>query len=572
MAKRWTYQDAPSPDLIKALSQSLGVEEALATLLVQRGVQTFEEAETFFRPDLAQLHDPFLMAGMREAVERLEKSIHQQEKVLIYGDYDVDGTTAVAMLYRFLQPYLPNLHFYIPDRHQEGYGISHQAVQWAQSENFKLIIALDCGIKAVAQVNAAKMAGIDVIICDHHLPSDTLPSAHAILNPKQTHCHYPFKELSGCGIGFKFLQGFCQKKKIDLKLLYAHLDLVVVSIAADMVPMVGENRTLAYFGLKKINHSPRPGLKALIDTSGLRQTASLDIRNLVFVISPRINAVGRLQHAHQAVSLLAANDSSSAEQFATDLNQINRQRKDLDHHCTEEALEMIAQQEQEDGKHKSTVLYAPHWHKGILGIVAARCIEHYYRPTVILSQDGIDKEQAVGSARSIQNFDLYQAIQDCGDLLTRYGGHRYAAGISLPVKNIPAFRARLEEIAQQRISSTQMIPTQEVDLKIHLDQLDDKFYRILRQFAPFGPHNMRPVFVSEQLIWEDVRVLKEKHLKLRVQQREGQARFPVIAFGMADQYSALLQSKSLDLCYCIEENHYQGKKTLQLIAKDFKFN
>lgn len=570
MEKRWIFKPIPSASEVETLASVLGVEPTVALLLVQRGVHTFDEAKSFFRPNLKELHDPFLMKGMTAAVTRLEDAMRKQEKVLIYGDYDVDGTTAVALVYGFLQGYYKHLDYYIPNRHKEGYGISKIAIDWAKQEGFSLIIALDCGIKSVELVAYAQNLGIDFIICDHHLPGEAIPPAYSVLDPKQADCHYPFKHLSGCGIGFKFVQAFCQHNGIEPSRLFEYMDLVVVSIAADIVPMVGENRILAYHGLQKLNHTPRVGLKALIQASGFKDELSLDIRNLVFSIGPRINAVGRMQHAKEAVELLISHEKSKADDFAKIIDQINQQRKEIDTASTQEALEMIEHLQQNGQATHTTVLFKADWHKGVLGIIAARCIEMHHRPTIILTQD--EEDILVGSARSAGGFNLYEALEDCSDLLLKYGGHQQAAGLSMHKGNLEVFKMRFEEKVASLIKETQRTPQIEVDLKIKLSQITSKFFRILKQFAPFGPENMRPIFVTENLIAQYPRILREKHLSFQVKQEGSPLTFRVIAFGMADFYEALLQAKSVNICYSIEENLYQGKNYLQLRVRDLKFN
>jgi single-stranded-DNA-specific exonuclease len=568
MEKRWIYKPLPKRKITEALANSLKIEEALATLLVQRNIQSFAEAKSFFRPSLEDLHDPFLMRDMDKAVERLELSIFNREKVLIYGDYDVDGTTSIALVYGFLQGYHPYLDFYVPDRHQEGYGISRKAIDWAYSEGFKLIIALDCGIKSVDLIEYASSLGIDFIICDHHLPGDQAPPAYAVLDPKQKDCNYPFKELSGCGIGFKFLQAFCQNNGIDPTRLYDFLDLLVVSIAADIVPIVGENRILAYYGLQKLNHTPRIGLKALLKTAGLNGDITLDIRSLVFGIGPRINAVGRLKHARQAVELLIAHDNQKADEVAELINQINSERQSIDAASTQEALEMIALIEAESLGAKTTVVFQPHWNKGVVGIMAARLIERYHRPTIVLTQH---EGRLTGSGRSVPGFNLYQAIEACSDLLEEFGGHHQAAGLTMMPENLAIFKSRFERIVAESISDEQLMPPLEVDLKINLSQITPKFYRILKQMAPFGPENMRPIFVAENVAFEAPILLKERHLKFKVKTPENHNYFHVIGFGMGELFPKLQESKRIDLCFVIEENHYLGKSTIQLQARDIRF-
>jgi single-stranded-DNA-specific exonuclease len=569
MEKRWIYKTLPKRKLVDSLAQAIQVDEPIATLLVQRGIDTFDSAKSYFRPSLTDLHDPFLMKGMEKAVERLEHSIAEREKVLIYGDYDVDGTTSIALVYGFLQGYHSQLDFYVPDRHKEGYGISKTAIDWASREGFKLIIALDCGIKSVGLTEYATSLGIDFIICDHHLPGEQVPEAYAVLDPKQPDCNYPFKELSGCGIGFKLMQAFCEKNSIELDRLYSFLDLLVVSIASDIVPIVGENRILAYYGLQKLNHTPRIGLKALMKSAGFTNESLMDIRNLVFGIGPRINAVGRLQHARQAVELLIAHDSQKADEVAEIINQINTQRQSIDALATQEALTILADEEITKDNAQATVVFQPHWNKGVLGIMAARLIEQYHRPTIVLTEH---EGRLTGSGRSIPGFNLYEAIAECADLLVEFGGHHQAAGLTLAPENLHLFKARFQQAVANHILPEQLIPPVEVDLKLRLNQITPKFYRILKQMAPFGPENMRPIFVSDNVMVEDIKILKEKHLKFKARQSSESSEYTVIGFGMADYLAQLQANPKIQLCYSIEENYYQGKTTLQLRMRDIRFS
>ena len=566
MKKRWIYRDIPDRDLIHNLAQSINVVGSLATLLIQRGVKDFDAAKTFFRPSLENLHDPFLMLNMAQTMDVLDAYVGTDKKILIYGDYDVDGTTAVSLLYSFLRKLHQNLDFYLPDRHKEGYGVSQKAIEWAYQEGFELIISLDCGIRAIDAIQNARDKGIDFIVCDHHLPGEKLPPATAILNPKQSNCNYPFKELTGCGIAFKLIQAFCQHFSVDIIEAWNLLDLVAVSIALDMVPIIGENRTLAFFGLQKLNEKACPGLQALIDIAGLKNKISLSIGDLVFKLGPRINAVGRLRHASKAVEMLISDDEKQTSALSIELNRLNQERKHLDHTCTQEALEMLKSK----GESATTVLYNPDWHQGIIGIVAARCIEQYHRPTIILTasdEDGV----LVGSARSVPGFNLYEAINQCGDLLTRYGGHKQAAGLSVSLDKLEIFRQKFEEVVQNTIQKEELIAPLNIDLKIDLDAITPKFYNIIQQMAPFGPENMRPVFVSEALVCTQIRLLKDKHVRFYVRQKEGKRLFPVIGFNMADYYEGLINANLLNLCYVIEQNEYQGKQSLQLQARDIQF-
>lgn len=569
MEKRWI--DKPLPQTaeenhtIVQLSNSLNISTLLATLLWQRGISNFEEARLYFRPSLTHLHDPMLMKDMDKAVARLTKAIETGENIMIFGDYDVDGTTSVAMFYGFLRRIYPNLIFYIPDRYTEGYGVSLKGIETARDNDFTLIITLDCGIKSIQLVKQAQEWGIDFIICDHHRPGNELPPAVAVLDPKRADCPYPFKELTGCGVGFKLLQAYCQHHDIDEETyLFPYLDLGVVSIAADIVPIVGENRTMAHFGLKYLNASPRSGLKALKEIAGFQ--GEMDITNVVFGLGPRINAAGRIKHAHDAVTLLLADNEVDAIDFAVGINKHNVDRREHDTRITQEALTMI---EEDDWLRnaKTTVLFKPDWHKGVIGIVASRCIEKYHRPTIILTKS--DKKVA-GSARSVPGFDLYDAIEACSDLLEQFGGHTFAAGLTLQEENVKAFQQKFEEIVSQRILPEQLSPMIEVDMRIPLKQITERFFSIINQMQPFGPGNMTPVFVSENVRLRGYpRILKEKHLKLDVFQDDSPV-FSAIGFGMAEFYEPLMQGKAFHICYNIEINEFQGKRSLQLHLKDIK--
>ena len=566
MKKRWIYKEIPNRETIQGLAKSIQVVGALATLLIQRGIQDFDSAKDFFRPDLERLHDPFLMMDMAQTMDILDHYIGSDKKILIYGDYDVDGTTAVSLLYSFLKEFHQKLDYYLPDRHREGYGVSQQAIDWADEQGFELIISLDCGIKAVEPIQSARNKGMDFIICDHHLPGEKLPPATAILNPKQANCPYPFKELTGCGIAFKLIQAFCQHFSKDMIKAMNLLDLVAVSIALDMVPIIGENRILASYGLEKLNEKARPGLKSLIEIAGLKHKPQLSIGDLVFKLGPRINAVGRLQHASKAVDMLVSENEKETATFAIELNKLNQERKHLDQTCTQEALELLSSAEDAC----TTVLYQPHWHQGIIGIVAARCIERFHRPTIIFTQSE-DKGVLVGSGRSVPGFNLYKAIDQCADLLLRYGGHKQAAGLNLAKEKFEIFRMRFEEVVQNSIQEEDLIAPLHIDIKLDLEAITPKFYQIIQQMAPFGPQNMRPVFVSENLICTQPRLLKDKHLSFYVRQKEGKKLFSVIGFDMAAHYERLINTNSLNLCYIIEQNEYQGRQSLQLQARDIQF-
>ncbi|MEZ0609221.1 single-stranded-DNA-specific exonuclease RecJ [Fibrella sp. WM1] len=578
-SKRWIlkpFPDAPDQQTaVESLVQTLNISPFLASLLVQRGVTNFEEARTFFRPELPHLHDPFLMRDMDRAVERLTRAMHTGEKILIYGDYDVDGTTSVSLMYGFLRTLYDRLDHYIPDRYKEGYGISKAGVQWAADNGFTLIIALDCGIKSIDRVAEANALGVDFIICDHHRPGDTLPDAVAVLDPKRTGCAYPYKELTGCGVGFKLLQALCQVRGLPASTLWPYLDLVAVSIACDIVPITGENRVLAYFGLKQLNTAPRVGLCALLRVAGFvkdHETCppperALDITNVVFGLGPRINAAGRIKHARAAVELLLCNTHDEAEDQAYGLQTHNKDRQDLDKNMTEQALAMIRNDELLI-KAKSTVLFDQKWHKGVIGIVASRCIEQFYRPTIILTESN---GKAAGSARSVAEFDVYEAIEACSELLEQFGGHTFAAGLTLPIENVDAFRQRFEEVVSARIRDEQLIPRVEIDIPLDFSEINGKFYRIMRQMSPFGPHNMSPVFRSDEvvLVGEPV-VMKEKHLKFTCRQVRSGHSFTAIGFGMAPWADHLHQGEPFSICYSIDENHYGGTSSLQLYLKDIR--
>jgi single-stranded-DNA-specific exonuclease len=570
-AKRWLVRPVPdSADertAIESLTTSLGVSPFLAGLLVQRGITTFDEARLFFRPEFTHLHDPFSMRDMDRAVERLKRALYgpQPEKILIYGDYDVDGTTSVALVYSFLRTYHDQLDFYIPDRYKEGYGISRQGIEWAAENGFTLIIALDCGIKSIDRVAEAKALGVDFIICDHHRPGNELPDAAAVLDPKRNDCLYPYKELSGCGVGFKLLQAFCLDQNIALDTLYPSLDLVAVSIASDIVPLTGENRVMAHYGLKQINSQPRTGLKALIKVAGFRST--LDLTNLVFGLGPRINAAGRIKHAKAAVQLLLAESDEEADDFAFAINKHNTDRRVYDSTMTEQALAMIRQDETLL-QAKSTVLFDAGWHKGVIGIVASRCIEHFHRPTIILTQSN---DRAAGSARSVPGFDVYEAIEECADLLEQFGGHTFAAGMTLPVDNVDAFRKKFEAVVSARIQEEHLTPLIDIDLPLDFSEITDKLYRIVKQMGPFGPHNMQPVFVTEDvyLAAEPV-IMKDKHLKLQLQQNRSGHQLTAVGFGMAQYAQQLQPRKPFSICYQVDQNVFNGTVSLQLMLKDIR--
>ncbi|MBD2702216.1 single-stranded-DNA-specific exonuclease RecJ [Spirosoma sp. BT702] len=569
--KRWITRPFPGSveqqAAIDSLTQSLGISSALAALLVQREVHTYDEARTFFRPEMGHLHDPFMMKDMNRAIMRLQMAMlpEKQEKILIYGDYDVDGTTSVALVYSFLKNYHSDIDYYIPDRYKEGYGISKQGVLWAAENGFTLIIALDCGIKSIERIAEAKALGVDFIICDHHRPGSELPDAAAVLDPKRDDCGYPYKELSGCGVGFKLLQAFCMNASIPLDALLPSLDLVAVSIASDIVPLTGENRVMAYYGLKYLNTAPRTGLKALIRVAGFAR--ELDITNLVFGLGPRINAAGRIQHAKAAVQLLLAESEDEADTFAMAINKHNNSRREFDSSMTEQALAMIRESETLLNA-KSTVLYDATWHKGVIGIVASRCIEHFHRPTIILTQSN---DKAAGSARSVPGFDVYEAIEECAELLEQFGGHTFAAGMTMPVDNIDAFRLKFEEVVSRKIKEEHLTPMIDIDLPLDFSEITDKLVRIVKQMGPFGPHNMQPVFMTEGVyLVEEPIIMKEKHLKISVRQQRSGHILTAVGFGLAHLARQLRKGEPFAICYQVEQNFFNGNVLLQLMLKDIK--
>ena len=569
MKKRWIYKETGNPGTIEGLINVLGIDRVLATLLVQRGIETFEQAERFFRPKLEHLHDPFLMKDMHAAIDRIGQAMTNGERILVYGDYDVDGTTAVALVYSFFRKIYPYMGNYIPDRYSEGYGISIKGIDFAYENGYTLIIALDCGIKAVEKVRYAKEKGIDFIICDHHLPGDTIPEAVAVLDPKRSDCQYPFKELSGCGVGFKMIQAYCKSNDMPLRDLYVYLDLVAVSIASDIVPLVDENRVLACFGLEKLNNTPGIGLKTIIKLSGIEHQ-NITIDDIVFRIGPRINAAGRMESGKSAVDLLCAQDEGFAYEMGSLINSCNNDRRSVDRNITNEALQLVAS-DPELLKQKATVLFNPGWHKGVVGIVASRLIETYYRPTVILTEsNGL----ATGSARSVPGFDLYQAVESCSDLLENFGGHMYAAGLSMKVENVPIFKKRFEEIVSKTIDPLMLVPQIDIDAKINFSDITDKFVRVIKQFQPFGPGNMSPVFVSEnvfdtgegRLVGSD-----REHIKLSLIQESSPKVFQAIAFQMGEHFENISKGIPFNISYSVNENVYRGNTYLQLRVKDIHY-
>ena len=570
----WKQKPKIAQAAIDKLSKDINVNATLANMLINRGVENFDQAKDYFRPSLNLLHDPFLMKDMDAAVLRIAKAVKNEEHILVYGDYDVDGTTAVALMYEFLKGFYPHVDFYIPDRYKEGYGISEQGVRYAAESGFSLIIALDCGIKSMDKVELASALGVDFIICDHHTPGDELPKAVAVLDPKRQDCNYPYKELSGCGLGFKLIQAYAKAHQLEESSLYTYLDLVVVSIAADIVPITGENRILSYYGLDRINNTPRPGLKALMLLSKIEK--EMQISDIVFKIGPRINASGRLEHAKASVELLIAPNLDEAIERARLVDEVNATRRNFDEHITKEAFEMLALQE-EGAQLNATVLFKEDWHKGVIGIVASRCIEKYYRPTIILTESN---NKATGSARSVVDFDIYEAIAECSDLLDQFGGHKYAAGLTMDVKNVPAFQKKFEEVVRSRIKATHLKPVIEMDDVLLLDQINYKFYNIIKQMAPFGPGNSEPIFQIQNVYAEDVTVIKDKHLRIKIMQ-DGQLTTPVcLGFGMADRtkdpdlttVNMLRGKMRFDLVVEMRENFFRDKSSLQLYVKDLKFD
>lgn len=565
--KKWILKPSGDAAIIERLAKELSVDKVLANLLVQRGVTSFDEAHAFFRPRLEHLHDPFLMKDMDKAVERIGQAIKTGERIMIYGDYDVDGTTAVSLVYSFLKKIYSKVSYYIPDRYSEGYGISHKGIDTAKDEGVTLIIVLDCGIKANEKIAYAKSKGIDFIVCDHHLPGDVIPDAVAVLDPKRLDCNYPFSDLSGCGVGFKMLQAYCSVNNIPYSEIYSLLDLLAVSIASDIVPVTGENRILAFYGLKQLNENPRKGLKAIIKLSGLEHH-QIAIDDIVFKIGPRINAAGRMESGRAAVDLLTSESEEAATSFGQAINTHNNDRKSIDRHITQEAIAMIAGNAKELDK-KATILYNPEWHKGVIGIVASRLIESFYRPTIVLTNSN---GFITGSARSIPGFDLYQAIESCADLLENFGGHMYAAGLTLKESNLPIFRQRFEEIAVRNITEDMMVPQVDIDSQLDFNQITPKFFRILKQFQPFGPGNMSPVFLTKNVYDNgNGRAVGHDggHLKLElIQENEPYRPISAIAFNQSEHFEHLNGGNPADICYSIAENYYRGIANIQLRIKD----
>ncbi|HAL83656.1 MAG TPA: single-stranded-DNA-specific exonuclease RecJ [Mucilaginibacter sp.] len=566
MNKRWAIRENADEGEVKALAAALNIDEVLSGLLISRGIRTFEEARLFFRPDELHLHDPFLMADMEKAVLRIEDAIASGEKILIYGDYDVDGTTAVSVVYSFFKKRYDALEYYIPDRYNEGYGISTQGIDYAAENGFKLIIALDCGIKSVDKIAYANTKGVDFIICDHHLPGAELPAAVAVLDPKRADCEYPYKELSGCGIGFKLIQAYAEKNDIPFEEVNCYIDLAAISIACDIVHITGENRVLAHLGLQKINSNPCVGVKTLMEVAG--RGTFYTISDVVFLLGPRINAAGRIDDAKHAVELLIATDEATAKEKSWSINVKNTERKGHDLSITDEALSIIDNDEELISR-KSTVVFNEHWHKGVIGIVASRLTEKYYRPTIVLTRSN---GHVAGSARSVLGYDLYEALCGCSDLLIQFGGHRYAAGLTMHPENVEAFKNRFEEVVSATIKPEQLIQQIQIDAELRLSQVEPKFFRILNQFAPFGPENMAPVFISKNVYVSGIAgLVGGNHVKMTVMQEDSPG-FSCIAFNQAEHLPQLTKGARFDICYAIEENIWQERRSIQLNIKGIRFS
>ena len=563
--KKWIVKEQGNPAAVRALSAELGIDQVLANLLVQRNITTADRAREFFKPDLSKLHDPFLMKDMDKAVERLEKAISSEEKVLIYGDYDVDGTTAVALMYTFIRNFNPNVEYY--DRYDEGYGISYKGIDWGHENGYSLIIALDCGIKAVEKIAYAKSLGMDMIICDHHLPDEELPPAVAILDPKRPDCSYPFDDLSGCGVGFKLIQAYAMRKSIPFAWVESFLDLVAVSIAADLVSMTGENRILAYYGLERLNQSPRKGLQSIIRLSGL-ENHKISVDDIVFKIGPRINAAGRMESGRTAVHLLVSRNDEEAQSIGKIIDLHNKERKSVDKQITKAAIESVMN-DSSFRERKSTVVFDPKWNKGVVAIVASRLVEAFYRPTIVLTEsNGL----ITGSARSIAGFDLYEAIKECSEYLENYGGHMYAAGLTLKKENLIPFEDKFEKVVAEKITEDILTPVVQIDTYLDFKQITPKFFRILKQFQPFGPGNQSPVFITENVYDNGNGRLVGSgngHMKLELIQEDEPYRYiSAIAFNRAEHFEHLHAGNPVDICYSIAENYYRGIANIQLRVKD----
>ena len=562
---RWTLKPIPEKEKINQLAKELSVDALVAQLLIQRGIETFDDAKKFFRPSITDLHNPYLMKDMGVAVERIEKAIENQENILVYGDYDVDGTTAVSLVSSYLKTFYPNVATYIPDRYEEGYGVSYKGIDFAHDNDFSLIIALDCGIKAIDKIAYASEKNIDFIICDHHRPGKELPKAIAVLDPKREDCEYPYDELCGCGVGFKLIQAIGERKGQTIDDLAPYLDLVVTAIAADIVPLTGENRVLAYFGLLVLNKSPRPGIKAMIHQIDKKE---LSITDVVFIIAPRINAAGRIRHGQYAVELLSEIDFEEALEFAKEIEQNNIDRKELDKIITHEALQQI--EENNEQQNASNVVYNETWHKGVIGIVASRLIETYYKPTLVFTKSG---DKLAASARSVKGFDVYNALEQCAEFIEQFGGHKYAAGLTLKPENYKSFKKKFEEVVKNTLPEELKTPEILIDTEIELSNITPKFYRILKQLGPFGPQNMRPIFKTNAIqdngfgkqVGED-----KSHLKVTIKSESDTKTLNAIGFGLGSKNEFISNKKYFDIVYSIDENHWNGNTSLQLILKDIK--
>ena len=566
MNKRWATRDNADEEEVRGLAAALNIDTVLSTLLIHRGIRDYEDARLFFRPDQRHLHDPFLMKDMEQAILRIEAAMATGEKILIYGDYDVDGTTAVSLVYGFFKNYYDKLAYYIPDRYLEGYGISTKGIDYAAENNFKLIIALDCGIKSVDKIAYANTLGVDFIICDHHLPGVELPAAVAVLDPKRNDCEYPYKELSGCGIGFKLIQAYAEKNDIPFEKVTCYLDLVAISIACDIVHINGENRVLAHMGLQKINTDPCIGVKTLMEVAG--RGTFYTISDVVFLLGPRINAAGRIDDAKHAVELLTAIDVEAAKDKSELINVKNIERKGHDLSITDEALSIIDNDEVLISR-KSTVVFNENWHKGVIGIVASRLTEKYYRPTIVLTRSN---GHVAGSARSVLGYDLYEALCDCSDLLIQFGGHKYAAGLTMHPENVEAFSKRFEEVVTATIKPEQLIQQIQIDAELRLSQIEPKFFRVLNQFAPFGPENMAPVFISKNVyVSGNASMVGGNHIKMTIIQ-EGSPGFDAIAFNHGEYLEKIKKDVPFDVCYSIEENVWKERRTIQLNIKGMRFS
>lgn len=565
---RWYLKQDPDEKIVAHLQEVLGVDPIVGRLLAQRGIETFEAAKKFFRPSLEDLHDPFLMADMTEAVHRILNAIKNRESILVFGDYDVDGTTSVALMYSYLKSLGAQVDTYIPDRYNEGYGISYQGIDYAITQGIHLIIALDCGIKSIEHIQYAKEKGVDFIICDHHLPGEIIPDAVAVLDPKRVDCLYPYKELCGCGVGFKLIQALNTIQGLSFASIEHYLDLVATAIAADVVPITGENRVLAYYGLKVINESPRPGIKALMK---LYDLATYTMTDIVFKLAPKINAAGRIEHGNFTVDLLTEATEEGANMTVEKIVNINEERKSLDQGITEEALKQIIDQKLINSK--STVVYSPSWHKGVIGIVASRLIDTYYRPTIVFTDSG---DYLAASARSVKNFDIYQALEKCSEHLIQFGGHMYAAGLTIKKENLEAFRQKFEEVVSNTIQETDLIPEIEIDAKIQFSEITDKFLRVLKQFEPFGPGNPSPSFLTKEVFdtgYAKLAGARGEHLKVSFKQRRNPGyKFSAIGFNLGAQYENVKDKQHVDIIYSIEENNWRNKTTIQLQIKDLQLS